>query len=130
MNKVLFLISATVLVACSGGSIQTSVAIKAGDTDMKAGDCQHFSGGFFGFGGDFPLSVTAGEATVKGGEDLETGHYQVKQEGTEVVVSESEEACEEAEEEEKEDSKADTTTEKEPIINDGTPDDTPVGPNE
>ena len=94
MNKILFLISAIALVACSGGSVenQMSMGTKAGDVDVGANECKSLSGGFFGFGSDFPITITSADEniTITDGANLEVGHYVI---GIDGKVTESEEAC-------------------------------------
>ena len=96
MNKILFLVSAIALVACGSGSIKTEMAVKAGETEMNAGECKHFSSGLFGFGSSWPLDITSTEGSeLEGGADLEEGHYVVSADGQ---VTDAEEACEETKE--------------------------------
>ena len=91
MNKILFLVSAIALVACGSGSIKTEVDVKAGETEMNAGECKHFSSGLFGFGSSWPLDITNTDGSELK-EGLEEGHYVVSADGQ---VTDAEEACEE-----------------------------------
>ena len=91
MNKILFLVSAIALVACGSGSIKTEVDVKAGETDITAGECKHFSSGLFGFGSSWPLDITNTDGSELK-EGLEEGHYVVSADGQ---VTDAEEACEE-----------------------------------
>ena len=140
MNKILFLISAVALVACSPGSIlnQSGSVKKVGDESLAVGECMHFSGGFFGFGGDTPITVTQEDGTeVQNGTDLGVGDYMITtttsdNDGSSVdSVAEATEACEKPEEgEEPAEAGTPEAGNEEPVISDGTPDDTPVGKKE
>ena len=104
MNKILFLISTIALAACSANTVKNdwTSSVKVGETVVASGACEQFSDGFFGFGSDWPQTITteSGEATTADGDkekQWEANNYIVNVAGS---IEESEEACETTEEEE------------------------------
>ena len=118
MNKILFFISTMALVACSGGSFKnnTDLALMLDDTELSPGQCVELSAGFFGFGSDFPVTITtkdsASKVTVTDAEDKEAGHYDIQKDGVNAKVVTTETACEEDENDDSE-TPADTSDETE-----------------
>ena len=103
MNKILFLISALALVACSNYTVKNDTAegIKVGSTVISAGGCEKFSDGFMGFGSDWPQTITkedesATSATGEADKEWSAGNYVVNADGS---IATADEMCETAEEE-------------------------------
>ena len=123
MNKILFFISSIALVACGSGSFKNSTTetMMVGTTEVSADACETFSSGFFGIGGDFPVSVTtkdeASSTKIKDGEGLKVGHYNIQADGTVVPVETS--CADEKEPADDDDDKGeaeDKTDTEEPVI--------------
>ena len=90
------------LAACGAYTVKNDLkeSIKVGETVVSSGECKEFSDGFFGFGSDWPQTITKEDdsAISKDGdaeEEWPAADYLVNAEG----VTEADEACEVSEEE-------------------------------
>ena len=90
------------LVACGAYTVKNDLgeSIKVGETVVSSGECAEFGDGLFGFGSDWPQTITkedgsAVSADSDAEEEWPAANYLVNAEG----VTEADEACEVGEEE-------------------------------
>ena len=97
MKKVLFYLSVMGLVGCSSYTVKNdwTEEVKAGQTTVATGKCADLSNDFFGFFGDYPITITTkdGEAIASNDKEkeYEAAHWVVKADGS---IEKATEACE------------------------------------